>query len=150
MQNILLNRNNRIWVKMNEQKENPILFFDDYCTLCSGAVNFILKKEKGSYYNFASFHSKKAKIILPEEFLTEPTASIVVFDNSRFYIQSEATLQIARHLRFPWNTLLLFKIFPIKLRDTIYEWVARNRYNWFGKRKSCLLPDPKYKKRFME
>ena len=48
-----------------------------------------------------------------------------------------------------WIFFTVFKIIPKSLRDTIYEWIAKNRYRWFGKKESCMLPTPELKARFL-
>jgi predicted DCC family thiol-disulfide oxidoreductase YuxK len=56
------------------------------------------------------------------------------------YVKSEAALRIARELP-RWRWMWLFHVIPRVIRDAIYDWVARNRYRWFGRRDACMLPN---------
>ena len=76
--------------------------------------------------------------------------SIVLIDEGRLFTRSTAALRIARRLRFPWPLLYGLIVVPRPLRDFLYDWVARNRYRWFGKRDSCMLPTPELRARFLE
>lgn len=75
--------------------------------------------------------------------------SVILYRNGRLYMRSSAALRIAAHLRFPWPLAVIFLAVPRVIRDAIYDWIARNRYRWFGKRETCFLPDGGMKKRFL-
>ena len=75
--------------------------------------------------------------------------SVILYRNGRLYTRSSAALRIAAHLRFPWPMAVIFLAVPRVIRDAIYDWIARNRYRWFGKRETCFLPDGGMKKRFL-
>ena len=75
--------------------------------------------------------------------------SVILYRNGRLYTRSSAALRIAAHLRFPWPLAALFLAVPRGIRDAIYDWIARNRYRWFGKRETCFLPDGGMKNRFL-
>jgi predicted DCC family thiol-disulfide oxidoreductase YuxK len=79
-----------------------------------------------------------------------PAETIVLLDAGKTYVKSTAALRIARGLRFPWPLLYAFVAVPRPVRDLIYDWVARHRYRWFGKRDTCMLPTPELRERFLE
>jgi predicted DCC family thiol-disulfide oxidoreductase YuxK len=68
----------------------------------------------------------------------------------RALVRSDAAVEVARHLRFPWRALAIFGILPRFLRDPAYRLVARNRYVWFGRRASCFIPSPEERRRFLD
>ncbi|GGJ40199.1 hypothetical protein GCM10008938_27820 [Deinococcus roseus] len=75
--------------------------------------------------------------------------SIILIDQGRVYAQSDAALHIAAHLKWPYALLGMFRIVPRPIRDAVYDWIARNRYRWFGKQDQCMLPRPEWKSRFL-
>ena len=127
--------------------DHAIVLFDGVCNLCNGAVQFILARDPGGRFQFASLQSDAARRILSGQV---PAETIVLAEPRRVYTKSTAALRIARGLRFPWPLLSVFLLIPRPLRDLVYHWVARNRYRWFGKRDACLLPKPEFKNRFVD
>ena len=79
-----------------------------------------------------------------------PAETIVLWEAGKIWSKSTAVLRIARGLRFPWSLCYAFVAVPRPLRDLVYDWVARHRYAWFGKRESCMVPTPELRARFLE
>lgn len=131
---------------------HAVVLFDGVCNLCSTSVQFIIQRDPQEHFQFASLQSEKAKTLLKQVGHSgdETLASIVLIEDGKYFEESTAALKIASALTFPWGLLKAFLIFPKFLRDPFYRLVARNRYNWFGKRDTCFLPSPEYKKRFIE
>jgi len=75
---------------------------------------------------------------------------MVLYEDGRFYDRSGAVLHIARLLGFPWSLAFALMIIPRAMRDAVYNWVAANRYKWFGQRESCMVPTPELKAKFLE
>ena len=121
--------------------------FDGVCNLCNGAVTFIIDRDPDAYFTFAPLQSEMAHDLLGEA--AERLESIVLVENGKHYTESTAALRIARRLRGPWPLLYGFVVVPKALRDSVYRFIAANRYRWFGKRESCRLPTPELKKRFL-
>lgn len=134
-----------------EKQETPIVFFDGVCNLCNGTVLFFLDHNPEKNLRFASLQSASAERILGKKVLLGDSPSSVLFlENGNLYEKSNAVLRIAKHLSFPWNLAPLFRWIPTSLRNLVYEWIARNRYRWFGKSEVCRIPSPEYKSRFLE
>jgi predicted DCC family thiol-disulfide oxidoreductase YuxK len=129
---------------------HPIVLFDGICNLCSGSVQFILRRDPTGTFRFASLQSDLAQRLLTERGL-DPKAldSVVVVDGDRFYRESDAALRIARDLKGAWKALTVFRLIPRPVRDWAYRLIARNRYSWFGKAETCWLPTPELKGRFL-
>ncbi len=128
-----------------------IVLFDGVCNLCSRSVQFIIKHDPGAYFLFASLQSEAGKALLQQYHFPEQASpeSLVLIENGRAWRYSGAALRITRKLN-SWHRLLYpFIILPAFLRDQVYQWVARNRYRWFGRRESCWLPAPEWEQRFL-
>ena len=128
----------------------PIVLFDGVCNLCSGSVQFILKRDKNNLFQFASLQSKPGQEYLKKFNLPADTFnSFVLVEGDKIYTRSTAALRIARNLK-GWKWLYGFRIVPKFIRDAVYNLIAKNRYRWFGKKDECWIPTPELKSRFLE
>lgn len=128
-----------------------VVLFDGVCNLCSNSVQFIIKRDPNARFKFASLQSAYGQAELTR-FNLDPTQlhSIILIQGDTFLERSNAALEIARHLSGAWPLFYVFKIVPRFLRDPVYNWIARNRYRWFGKKNECWLPTPDLKNRFLD
>ncbi|MCF6333922.1 MAG: DCC1-like thiol-disulfide oxidoreductase family protein [Draconibacterium sp.] len=120
-------------------KENQILLFDGVCNLCNGAVDFIQKRDKKKLFRFVALQSEKGKMLVGKLEISHELDSIILISGDQVFIESDAAIEIARLLPAPWNWFSAFKIIPLKSRNKMYQWIAENRYRWFGKRKICRI-----------
>ena len=125
-----------------------IIFFDGVCNLCNGAVNFIIDRDPEAKFKFAALQSEVAKKKLPQE-RVQHVDSIVLLKQGKTFIKSEAALLIAKELKFPWSMFQVFLIIPKFLRDPLYNFIAKRRYKWFGKKDTCRIPTPELQDRFV-
>lgn len=131
-------------------KANPILLFDGVCNLCDASVQRVIKADKKGIFRFASLQSEAAQGLLDGANLADhELKSVVLSHQDQFYTHSDAILEAARLLGGPWSLLYAFKIVPRFIRDGVYNWIARNRYKWFGKKDQCMIPTPELKSRFL-
>ncbi len=129
---------------------SSLIFFDGVCNLCNKSVQLILRNDTQNKFRFAPLQSSVAKQIISSSGSTlEDKSSIVLFENGRIYRHSTAVLRIAKQLRFPFPLLYACILIPIFLRDGIYKWIANNRYRWFGRKESCMVPNPRMKAKFL-
>jgi predicted DCC family thiol-disulfide oxidoreductase YuxK len=126
---------------------NPVVLFDGVCNLCNATVRFILVRDRTGRFRFASLQSEAARRLLGGD---PPAESMILLEEGKSYTRSTAALRIARGLRFPWPILYAFMAVPAPIRDLIYNWVARHRYRWFGKRETCMVPTAEFRERFIE
>ncbi|MFT8323184.1 MAG: thiol-disulfide oxidoreductase DCC family protein [Bacillus sp. (in: firmicutes)] len=126
-----------------------IILFDGVCNLCNGSVRFIIKRDPAGVFVFSSLQGEKGQKLLKEYKITEHLDSILLIEDGTCYKKSEAALRICRHLKGGWKLFYLFHFIPCYFRDPIYDYIARNRYKWFGKKDSCMLPTKENKKRFL-
>ncbi len=129
---------------------NNIILFDGVCNLCNGFVQFVIRHDKKQRFKFASLQSAYAAS-LPElkDKIGNSLSTVVLKQYEHYYFKSTAALKVARLLSFPISIAYVFIFIPAFARDAIYNWVASNRYRWFGKREQCWLPTPELKNRFM-
>lgn len=136
---------------MNNFKNKSIILFDGVCNLCNASVNFIIKHDKNERYIFASLQSDAAKeILLQFPLKKNKLDSILLIENEVIYDKSTAALLISRKLSGGFKLFYAFIIFPKFLRDNVYNFIAKNRYAWFGKKETCMIPTSKIKQRFLE
>ena len=130
---------------------NSVILFDGVCNLCNGAVQFVIKRDRSARFRFAALQSAAAAPLLAAAGSRQPLPdSIVLVEDGRVWTRSTAALRIARGLTFPWSAAYALIAVPRPLRDWVYDLVAKNRYGWFGRRDSCMVPTPALRARFLE
>lgn len=129
----------------------PIILFDGLCNLCSGSVQFVINKDSKDYFRFASLQSSFGQNQLQKfELPANLIYSIILIKNGVAYQKSSAALEIARSLNQPWPAFYFFIIVPRFIRDWVYDIISKNRYVWFGKKDSCMIPKQELKSRFLD
>ena len=113
--------------------EKMILLFDSGCKLCNSSIKFVTKGDPQQKIKQIALQSTEGQEILAAQPYLQEVNSIILIFNDKVFIESEAILQIAQHLSFPYKLLVAGYIIPKKWRDTMYRWIAKNRYKWFGK-----------------
>ena len=137
-------------VSQNTGSAHGIVLYDGVCNLCNGSVAFIIARDPAAHFCFMPLQSEAARVLLDEHVLNDSLPdSIALIERGCLYMRSTAALRIARRLSFPWPSLYALIIVPRRLRDAIYDFIARHRYAWFGKRGSCMLPTPELRSRFL-
>lgn len=128
----------------------PVILFDGVCNLCNGSVQFIIKRDPSAIFRFSSLQSDSAKQMLQQAGLDHTkTDTVVLLYNGKAYTQSDAALHIVRQLTGFWPVMYVFIVIPRPFRNAVYNWIARNRYRWFGKKDQCMIPSPEIKHRFL-
>jgi predicted DCC family thiol-disulfide oxidoreductase YuxK len=131
--------------------DTAIIIFDGVCNLCNSSINFIIKHDKKNYFRFASLQSEKGKELLKKYSIdSSKTDSIILIENNTVYIRSTAALRITKHLNKIYPILYGFLIIPVPIRNFVYDTIARNRYKWFGKKETCMIPTDELRSRFLE
>jgi predicted DCC family thiol-disulfide oxidoreductase YuxK len=135
---------------MDIPRNHKIILFDGVCNLCNSSINFVISHDKKNCFKFAPLQEEIGQNLI-REFHIDPTKtdSIVLIENGRAYTKSTAALRIAKSLNGAYPLLYSFILLPAFLRNWIYDWVAKNRYRWFGKKESCRVPTPELKEKFL-
>lgn len=130
---------------------NPIVLFDGVCNLCEGVVKFSVKRDKKGVLRFAALQSDAGKALMRQYDIDDKQLKTFIFiENDKAYFRSTAGLKLAKHLGALWPLLYVFIIIPRPLRDAVYDYISRNRYRWFGKQESCMIPSPEIRARFLQ
>jgi predicted DCC family thiol-disulfide oxidoreductase YuxK len=135
----------------NLPKDKKIILFDGICNLCNSAVQLIIKHDKKDIFRFVALQSDLGAEICKHIGVNQQnTDSIILYEPGiAYYYKSEAALKIASKLGSFYCLLVLFKFLPHSFSDLIYDWIARNRYKWYGKKESCMIPKPELKAKFL-
>ena len=145
------NLKNPITMRQHQVHDHPVLLFDGVCNLCNTSVQKVIKVDRKEVFRFASLQSDAARELLSNSQLSETHLdSVVLYKGGKFYSHSDAVLETARIMGFPWALLYIFRPVPRFIRDGVYNWIARNRYRWFGKKDQCMIPTPDLKARFLD
>ena len=131
-------------------KQHPVLLFDGVCNLCDESVQWVIRHDPASKFRFVSLQSEKGQELLRAHNLpTNELNTVVLVDGGKAFTRSDVPLRIFGKVGGGWSLLTAFRIVPRFLRDAVYDWIARNRYRWFGKKEACWLPTPELKSRFL-
>lgn len=132
-------------------ENRPILLFDGVCNLCSNSVQFVLKRNKKNNIRFASLQSDFAReLLLNSNLPTDYLKSLVLIENGKTFVKSDAALHLCKHLNGMWKIFKVLLIVPRFIRDPIYDLVGKYRYSWFGKKDVCWVPEQKWQSRFLD
>lgn len=129
-------------------KIDALIIYDGVCNLCDASVNFILKHEKEARLSFTHLDSELSQDIKKKHNISEDFDSILFLENGILYHKSKAIFKISPYLKFPFSLLSYFNWFPLFISDAIYDFIAKNRYKWFGK-DECIIPSQEFRKRFI-
>ena len=131
------------------QSKQPVILFDGVCNLCNSTVDFLLKRDSKKQFRFASLQSETGEFLKHQYAIPEDSDSVILIKSGNIYFRAEAVFEIAGMLPYPWKMAAFLKIFPKKTCDKLYDWIAKNRYRWFGKRESCRIPSSDEKEFFI-
>lgn len=133
-----------------KNKNHKIILFDGVCNLCNGAVTFIIKRDKKDVFKFAALQSEIGQELISKfKIDTSKLDSIILIDGEKHYEKSSAALRIAKYLSGAYPLLFGFMVVPKFIRNAVYDYIAKNRYKWFGKKESCMIPTAELKSKFL-
>ena len=132
-------------------KDKKLILFDGVCNLCNSSVQYVIKHDKANIFLFATLESETGqKIINHYNIDTSKTDSILLYtEDNGIDSKSTAALKIASKLGFPRNLLTIFFVVPTFIRNWVYDYIAKNRYKWYGQRSECMIPTQELKSKFL-
>lgn len=135
----------------NLPKNKNIILFDGVCNLCDASVQFIIKHDKKDVFRFVALQSDLGiEIIKYIGIDARNIDSIILYKPGiAYYYKSSAALEIAKELGGFFSLVIIFKIIPETFRNKMYDFIAKNRYKWYGKKESCMLPTAELKAKFL-
>ena len=136
---------------MPEPSDNPVILFDGICKFCHASVLFVIKRDPQKQFRFCSLQSPKGqKLAMDYGIDNSLLTSMVLLEDNHAYTKSGAALRVARKLTSPWPALYILIIMPPFIRDAVYDFIGKHRYQWFGKYDQCMAPDDNTWERFLE
>ena len=131
--------------------DKKIILFDGVCNLCNSAVQCIIKHDKKDVFRFVPLQSNLGLSILKHLGIdTSKIDSIILYEPTiAYYYKAEAALKIAPALSGIYRYFDLFSILPNRILNVVYDYIAKNRYSWFGKIASCMVPTPELQFKFL-
>jgi len=132
-------------------KDKKILLFDGVCNLCNTSVQFVIKHDKTDIFRFVPLQSELGiKIINHIGIDTKHTDSFVLYEPGKaYYYKAEAALKAVAEFGGMYSLLQIFHVLPKFISNAVYDYVAKNRYKWYGKQESCMIPSPELKSKFL-
>ena len=136
---------------LNKMDLNNLIIFDGVCNLCNASVQFIINRDKKRVFKFLPLQSERTGEIFKQFNIDfENLDTIILIKNKKVFVRSDAALEIANALDYPWKIFYFLIFIPKFIRDRIYNIIANNRYDWFGKRENCMIPTEDMKSRFLD
>jgi predicted DCC family thiol-disulfide oxidoreductase YuxK len=127
-----------------------VIVFDGICHWCNAWVNFTLARDPHGKFKFGTLQSEPAQQILKDLRLpAEDFETFLLLEHGRVFTKSTAAMRILRHLPGLWPCLYLGIVIPRPLRDALYDYIARHRYQWMGKAETCRVPTSAERERFV-
>jgi predicted DCC family thiol-disulfide oxidoreductase YuxK len=132
-------------------KDKKIILFDGICNLCDALVQFIIKHDKKDSFRFVSLQSDLGKKIIAYIGIdTSKIESLVLYEPGKaYYYKSQAVLRIATEIGGIYHLVRIVSIFPKSILNSFYDYVANNRFKWYGRKEACMLPSPEISSKFL-
>ena len=138
-----------------------IIVYDGVCKFCNGAVNFILPRDQRAVFVFCAAQSELGTRLMSDAGFTDtgnPLAdyqSLLLVQNwgterAQILQKSDAFFCIASNIGYPYKAAVIFQLLPRRISDRVYDFIAKNRYRWFGRHEVCQLPNAHYQRRFID
>lgn len=127
----------------------PLLLYDGHCALCNTLLRWVLRFDAQQQFRFASLQSAYGKQHIQEHAIPADTDSLVLIADQKAYTHHLAVFKTLSLLGYPLKAFCIFQFLPNQLNYTLYKYIAKNRYKWFGKYDSCPLPPQKNRKQFL-
>jgi len=130
--------------------DKSIVIFDGFCNLCNGAVDLIIRYDPNHRFLFTANQHEAGKDLLKKfDKAPESVSTIYLVEGDQIYERSSAALRIAHKMSFPFPLFGIAWIVPDFIRDPIYNFIAKNRYRWMGKKETCRMPSPEERAKFL-
>ena len=134
----------------NLPKDKKIVLFDGVCNYCNDKINFIIRNDKQDVFRFVALQSETGQKIIKYLGIDSSIDSIILYEPGyAYFIKSEAVFRIIKHLSSAVKLLLVFNFIPTSIKNIFYDIIAKNRYNWYGKKESCMIPTEEVKRKFI-
>jgi predicted DCC family thiol-disulfide oxidoreductase YuxK len=131
-------------------KAHKIILFDGVCNLCNTSVTFVIQRDKKDVFRFAALQEEAGQALQSKHDINPAEIdSIILIDGEKAYTKSTAALRIAKELGGAYSLLYGFIIVPRFIRNWVYDYIAKNRYKWYGQKESCMIPTAELRNKFL-
>lgn len=131
-------------------QKHPLIVFDGVCNLCNSSVQFVIKNDPKNLFVFTALQTAQVETYLSAK---KPRLldidSILLITPQKIYTKSSAALTIAKDLEGVYPLLYILYFIPKPIRDVVYDFIAKRRYKWYGKKDSCMIPTQSLKNKFI-
>ena len=136
---------------LNLPENKKIILFDGVCNLCNSSVQFVIQHDEKDIFRFVALQSDLGKEIIKHIGIDATKIdSIILYEPGiAYYYKSNAAIKIAETLGEFLSMIWIFKILPLSIRDLVYDYIAKNRYKWYGKKENCMIPTPEIQSKFL-
>lgn len=131
--------------------DKKIILFDGVCNLCNSAIQYVIKHDKTDQFRFVSLQSDLGQEVINYLGIDSKSIdSIILYEpNKAYFIKADAAMLIAKYLGGIVSVISLFQFVPPFIKNSVYDFIAKNRYKWYGKQESCMIPTPELKSKFL-
>jgi predicted DCC family thiol-disulfide oxidoreductase YuxK len=130
--------------------DHPIILFDGVCNFCNGAINFIIQRDRKRIFRYAPLQSEAGQQLLQQHHLsTTALDSFILINNGKAYKKTTAAIHLYPKLGGAWKLMRALWILPPFIRDAGYNIIAANRYKWWGKKDTCMIPSKEVRSLFL-
>ncbi|WP_306350138.1 thiol-disulfide oxidoreductase DCC family protein [Flavobacterium sp. '19STA2R22 D10 B1'] len=131
--------------------DKKIILFDGVCNLCNSAIQYVIKHDKTDQFRFVSLQSDLGQEVINYLGIDSKSIdSIILYEpNKAYFIKADAAMRIAKYLGGIVSVISLFQFVPPFIKNSVYDFIAKNRYKWYGKQESCMIPTPELKSKFL-
>jgi predicted DCC family thiol-disulfide oxidoreductase YuxK len=127
-----------------------IVLFDGVCRFCNSWVQFLIKRDHADVFRFAPLQSDYAQsVLLLHRIDSTVMDSVILVEGTSLFTHSSAALRILKGLGGGWKILSMFLLIPRPIRDAVYLWIAKRRYQFFGTYDSCMMPTENVRRKFI-
>lgn len=131
-------------------KDKKIVLFDGVCNYCNDKINYVIKNDSQDIFRFVALQSETGQKIIKHLGIASSVDSIILYEPGyAYFIKSEAVFRIIKHLSSAIKLVLIFNFIPTTIKNIFYDIIAKNRYNWYGKKESCMMPTDDVKRKFI-
>lgn len=131
-------------------KDKKIVLFDGVCNYCNDKINYVIKYDSQDIFRFVALQSETGQKIIKHLGIASSVDSIILYEPGyAYFIKSEAVFRIIKHLSSAIKLVLIFNFIPTTIKNIFYDIIAKNRYNWYGKKESCMMPTDDVKRKFI-
>jgi predicted DCC family thiol-disulfide oxidoreductase YuxK len=132
-------------------QDKKIILFDGVCNLCESSIQLVIKHDDKDIFRFVAIQSELGQEIINYLGIdTSKTDSIILYEPGvAYYLKADAALRIAKHLKGWYSLLPIFSFLSEGFKNSVYDYVAKNRYKWYGKKEACMIPTPEIKAKFL-